>query len=594
MSLIMKTILSKNPTFLDQLFDSFVPEDNKFRKLRDNLDVSFVKELCTPFYKNGNTGRPAESPERLFLMLFLMIYEGIPGETRLVERVRTDVAYRFFCGFHIGEKIPDHSTLWVFRKRVGVELFRQVMARILEQCIETGLVNGDRLMFDCTNTNAKGTPYSKYQQALILAKALEEHCREITLEANGGGNLLDAADFRKRLSKIASEATEYKNPSLIERKIREENDSNPSLPNAHRKPEPSKTPENRAAECGSSSGEIKSDAPGEPETPKNPENTSNPDSGNDPGSETVVSFPDDKALKDTAKRIKAVLPHTAGDSDARCGHTSTHKNFTGYMNGILTDSKHQVVVSAALYPGNVCQKDTVVDAMRFYCRNVVPMLERLGKVLKNPEIVMDSAFDYTEVYETATECGLNAITSLRKRPSKKDIYDTDCFKMDETGQLTCPNGKPMLRSKKADDEDRYKYYGGAMCKNCPLRANCTKSKKGRTVELNPEAKLQRQEQLIKAGDDRYKEALKKRMVIEGIFGTGKAYHHLGKALYRSAGMVNIQILMWVTVHNIGKLHRYGHRVTSPPAEPLEQEQLTLLFYPEFKGAAALGDLAAAA
>ena len=59
-------------------------------------------------------------------------------------------------------------------------------------------------------------------------------------------------------------------------------------------------------------------------------------------------------------------------------------------------------------------------------------------------------------------------------------------------------------------------------------------------------------------------------------------------------MVNIQILMWVTVHNSGKLHRYGHRVTSPPAEPLEQEQLTLLFYPEVKGAAALGDLAAAA
>ncbi len=243
------------------------------------------------------------------------------------------------------------------------------------------------------------------------------------------------------------------------------------------------------------------------------------------------------------------------------------------MSGVLTDDAHQVVVSVELYPGNVCQRDTAVDAMRLYAQNVTPMMERAGKTVEIPEVVLDSAFDYADVYKSAEECGLNAITSLRKRPSKKDIYDTDHFKMDETGQLRCPTGKTMSHSKKTDSAGRYKYYGGAMCQACPVRGNCTKSKKGRTVELNPAVKLQRQEQLIKAGDSDYREALRKRMVIEGIFGTGKTYHHLGKALYRSAGMVNIQVLMWATVHNSGKLHRYGNGVTSSPGESAAQPAL---------------------
>lgn len=517
-------------TFLDGLFDFMVPENHKLRKLRENLDFSFVAELCASYYKNDDTGRPAESPEKLFRMLFLMIFEGIPGETRLVERISTDVAYRFFCGFHIDDRIPDHSTLWAFRKRVGVDFFQHVMARILEQCIEKGLVSGDRLMFDCTNTNARGTPYSKYHQALILAKALEEKYRSMAIEADDDGNPFDSQDLRKLIAKIASEVTEYKNPDLIERKIREEAASNPSLF----------------------------------DVAANPDDDNNPD--NSPGGGNPVSLPNEKTLKADAEGIRATLPHTAGDPSARCGHTSTHKNFTGYMNGVLTDDKHQVVVSVAIYPGNVCQKDTAVDAMRFYAKNVVPMLKGTGKEFTNPEIVMDSAFDYSEVYKTAKEWGLNAITSLRKRPSKKDLYDTDYFKMDETGQLRCPTGNTMSRSQKTDSQGRYSYCGGAMCRDCSVRKNCTKSKKGRTVLLNPALKLQRQEQLVKAGDGEYRETLRKRMVIEGIFGTGKTYHHLGKALYRSAGMVNIQILMWATVHNSGKLHRYGNGVTSVPVK----------------------------
>jgi len=200
--------------------------------------------------------------------------------------------------------------------------------------------------------------------------------------------------------------------------------------------------------------------------------------------------------------------------------------------------------------------------MKDYAGNAAPLLNSAA----TPQIVPDSAFDYPEVYKTAGECGFNAVTSLRRRPSKKDKYDTDYFKMDENGQLRCPANRIMLRSERPDDEGRHSYRGGKMCKDCLLRKSCTAGKKGRTVQVNPAAKLDRQRQLKKSKDEEYRKTLRQRMVIEGVFGNGKTYHNLGRALYRSAGMVKIQLLLWAIVHNCLKLHRYGKGIVTSPAE----------------------------
>lgn len=45
-------------------------------------------------------------------MLFIGYLYGIRSETRLVEEVKVNMAYRWFLGYGITDKIPDASVIW--------------------------------------------------------------------------------------------------------------------------------------------------------------------------------------------------------------------------------------------------------------------------------------------------------------------------------------------------------------------------------------------------------------------------------------------------------------------------------------------------
>jgi len=46
----------------------------------------------------------------MFKMLLVGYIYGINSERRLVQEIQLNIDYRWFCGFELGEKIPDHST----------------------------------------------------------------------------------------------------------------------------------------------------------------------------------------------------------------------------------------------------------------------------------------------------------------------------------------------------------------------------------------------------------------------------------------------------------------------------------------------------
>ena len=56
-----------------------------------------------------NNDRPSVDPVVLFKMTLLQYLYGISSERRLVEENYHNMAYRWFLGFSISDKIPDHS-----------------------------------------------------------------------------------------------------------------------------------------------------------------------------------------------------------------------------------------------------------------------------------------------------------------------------------------------------------------------------------------------------------------------------------------------------------------------------------------------------
>ena len=137
------------------ILENLVPENHLLRKIEKVIDFSFINEICKPYYCEDN-GRPAIEPEILFRMLFIGYLYGIRSERRLVEEVKVNVAYRWFLGYDLTDKIPDASVIWQNRLRRfnGTDIPQQIFDNIVRQAMKYGLVGGKVLYSDSTHLKA--------------------------------------------------------------------------------------------------------------------------------------------------------------------------------------------------------------------------------------------------------------------------------------------------------------------------------------------------------------------------------------------------------------------------------------------------------
>ena len=141
-----------SPLPRDVSLEDLVPKDHFYRHLEDTLDLSFLRELVQPLYANG--GRPSVDPVVFFKLQLVMFFEDIRSERQLMKVVADRLSLRWYVGYDLFERLPDHSSLARIRERYGMEIFRRFFERIVEVCIEAGLVWGKELFFDATKVEA--------------------------------------------------------------------------------------------------------------------------------------------------------------------------------------------------------------------------------------------------------------------------------------------------------------------------------------------------------------------------------------------------------------------------------------------------------
>jgi transposase len=84
----------------------------------------------------------------------VMVYEDIRSERELMRVVSDRLSARWYVGYDLFEDLPDHSSLTRIRDRYGLSVFREFFERVVELCIEAGLVWGEELYFDATKVDA--------------------------------------------------------------------------------------------------------------------------------------------------------------------------------------------------------------------------------------------------------------------------------------------------------------------------------------------------------------------------------------------------------------------------------------------------------
>jgi len=87
--------------------DEAVPHDHPIRKIAAVVDLSWVHSELAPFYPK--MGRPSIDPELMIRMLIIGYVFAIRSERAICRDLQVNLAYRWFCGLSIENKIPDHS-----------------------------------------------------------------------------------------------------------------------------------------------------------------------------------------------------------------------------------------------------------------------------------------------------------------------------------------------------------------------------------------------------------------------------------------------------------------------------------------------------
>ena len=118
-------------------------------KINQAISFDFIYDLALYYPTNG---RPSVDPVSMFKMLLVGYLYGVKSERRLVQEVQLNIAYRWFCGFELTDKIPDHSTFSKTRLRKWNEsrLFQEVFWEIIRRCVKSGVVDGKELAADGT------------------------------------------------------------------------------------------------------------------------------------------------------------------------------------------------------------------------------------------------------------------------------------------------------------------------------------------------------------------------------------------------------------------------------------------------------------
>ncbi len=148
-----------------------VRSDHPLRRVAAAIDFKFVRQEVARCY--GVNGNESIDPEVIMKMMFLLFFDDVPSERELMKVIAERLDYLWFLGYGLDDEIPDHSVLSKARKRWGKEVFESLFVRTVAQCVEAGLVDGEKIHVDSSLIEADAAKESVIKGPPELIAALK-------------------------------------------------------------------------------------------------------------------------------------------------------------------------------------------------------------------------------------------------------------------------------------------------------------------------------------------------------------------------------------------------------------------------------------
>ncbi len=223
----------------------------------------------------------------------------------------------------------------------------------------------------------------------------------------------------------------------------------------------------------------------------------------------------------------------------------------GYHTHYVVDGgKARVILNVLVTPSEVMENQPMLDLL---------WRSRFRWGLRPRQVTGDTTYGTTENITAIEKANIRAYLPLPASDKRGPFFSKSDFVYDAKRDIyTCPQGealRPLGRSHK----ERIIRYGAraAVCSDCPIKARCTNSSKGRWLRRSfDEEYLDRVRAYHQTKP--YRKAIRKRRVwVEPLFAEAKAWHGLSRFRLRGLERVNIEALLIASGQNVKRLLNIG-------------------------------------
>lgn len=179
--------------------DDMIPQDHLLRLIDRAIDWNFIYDLVAEIYSPDN-GRPSMDPVMLIKIPFIQYLYGIKSMRQTCKEIEVNVAYRWFLGLDMMDKVPHFSTFGknYTRRFQDTDLFEQIFSHILMECYQCKLVDPHEVFVDTTHVKARANNKKMHkriaqEEALFYEELLKKEINE-DRQAHGKKPLKDKDD----------------------------------------------------------------------------------------------------------------------------------------------------------------------------------------------------------------------------------------------------------------------------------------------------------------------------------------------------------------------------------------------------------------
>ena len=162
--------------------EEMIPQDHFLRVIEEHFDWDFIYDEVEKLY--SKLGRKSIDPVVLIKIHILKFLFHEDSLRRTYDNLQYNILYRWFIGYELGEKVPDHSTYSQNYKRkfckLEHDLLQTVFDKVIDLLVDWNCLDMTAVYIDSTHTKAYANKKKNHKETIKIEA--KKYQKELDLE----------------------------------------------------------------------------------------------------------------------------------------------------------------------------------------------------------------------------------------------------------------------------------------------------------------------------------------------------------------------------------------------------------------------------